>query len=72
MILTSSRYAIRRKKTFAVRKVIREFPAYFVHRGEAPQPFHRPFSIIFGVGEHSRSLRKHLGSIGGLEDFVYM
>ncbi|KAD2806201.1 hypothetical protein E3N88_39578 [Mikania micrantha] len=72
MILTSSRYAMRRNITFAVREGFRGFPAYFVDRGNAPQPFEGPFSIIFGEGEHSRSLRKHLGSIGELEDLVYM
>ncbi|KAD4180421.1 hypothetical protein E3N88_29012 [Mikania micrantha] len=70
--MTSSRYAMRRNTTFAVREGFRGFSACFVYRGNAPQPFHGPFSTIFGVGEHSRSLRKHLGSIGGLEDLVYM
>ncbi|KAD0260894.1 hypothetical protein E3N88_44549 [Mikania micrantha] len=55
IIMTSSRYAMRKKFTFAVREGFRGFPAYFVFRGEL-----------------SRSLRRHLGSIGGLEDLVYM
>ncbi|KAD7477285.1 hypothetical protein E3N88_00421 [Mikania micrantha] len=70
--MTSSRYVMRRNTDFAVREGFWGFPACFVYRGDAPQPFERSFSIIFGVGEHSRSLRKHLGSIGGLEDLVYM
>ncbi|KAD3640067.1 hypothetical protein E3N88_29290 [Mikania micrantha] len=70
--MTSSRYAMRKKFTFAVREGFRGFPACFVHRGDAPQPFHLSLSTIFGEGELSRSLRRHLGSIGGLEDFVYM
>ncbi|KAD3337615.1 hypothetical protein E3N88_19427 [Mikania micrantha] len=70
--MTSSRYAMRKKFTFAIREVFRGFPACFVHRGDAPQPFQLSFSTIFEAGELSRSLRRHLGSIGGLEDLVYM
>ncbi|KAD4983221.1 hypothetical protein E3N88_10797 [Mikania micrantha] len=70
--MTSSRYAMRKKFTFAVREGFRGFPACFVHRGDAPQPFQLSFSTIFEAGELSRSLRRHLGSIGGLEDLVYM
>ncbi|KAD3068410.1 hypothetical protein E3N88_36290 [Mikania micrantha] len=70
--MTSSRYAMRKKFTFAIREGFRGFPACFVHRGDAPQPFQLSFSTIFEAGELSRSLRRHLGSIGGLEDFVYM
>ncbi|KAD4386334.1 hypothetical protein E3N88_26503 [Mikania micrantha] len=70
--MTSSRYAMRKKFTFAVREGFRGFPAYFVFRGDAPQPFQLSFSTIFEAGELSRSLRRHLGSIGGLEDLVYM
>ncbi|KAD4180101.1 hypothetical protein E3N88_28692 [Mikania micrantha] len=70
--MTSSRYAMRRNTSFAVREGFRGFPACFVRRGDAPQPFGTSFSTIFGEGEHSRSLRKHLGSIGGLEDLIYM
>ncbi|KAD3067847.1 hypothetical protein E3N88_35727 [Mikania micrantha] len=70
--MTSSRYAMRNKFTFAIREGFRGFPACFVHRGDAPQPFQLSFSTIFEAGELSRSLRRHLGSIGGLEDLVYM
>ncbi|KAD2804497.1 hypothetical protein E3N88_07698 [Mikania micrantha] len=70
--MTSSRYAMRKKFTFAIREGFRGFPACFVHRGDAPQPFQLSFSTIFEAGELSRSLRRHLGSIGGLEDLVYM
>ncbi|KAD6454308.1 hypothetical protein E3N88_09014 [Mikania micrantha] len=76
--MTSSRYAMRKKFTFALREGFRGFPACFVHRDTRcdfelfSAPFKRPFSTIFGGGEHSRSLRKHLGSIGELEDLVYM
>ncbi|KAD5803646.1 hypothetical protein E3N88_15006 [Mikania micrantha] len=72
MILTSSRYAVRRNKVFALREGFRGFPAYFVFRGDAPQPFQLSFSTIFEAGDLSRSLRRHLGSIGELEDLVYM
>ncbi|KAD2804501.1 hypothetical protein E3N88_37878 [Mikania micrantha] len=72
MILTSSRYAVRRNKVFAIREGFRGFPACFVHRGDAPQPFQLSFSTIFGAEKLSRSGRKHFGSIGGLEGLISM
>ncbi|KAD3336285.1 hypothetical protein E3N88_19539 [Mikania micrantha] len=76
--MTSSRYAMRKKFTFAIREVFRGFPACFVHRDTrcyfelVSAPFQGSFSTIFEAGELSRSLRRHLGSIRGLEDLVYM
>ncbi|KAD4584926.1 hypothetical protein E3N88_22527 [Mikania micrantha] len=76
--MTSSRYAMRKKFTFAVREGFRGFPACFVHRDTRcdfelfSAPFHSSFSTIFEAGELSRSLRKHLGSIGGLESLDFM
>ncbi|KAD3336372.1 hypothetical protein E3N88_31891 [Mikania micrantha] len=76
--MTSSRYSMRKKFTFAIREGFRGFPAYFVYRDTRYEfelvvaPFQLSFSTIFEAGELSRSLRRHLGSIGGLEDFVYM
>ncbi|KAD3067810.1 hypothetical protein E3N88_35690 [Mikania micrantha] len=78
MILMSSRYAMRRNSASAIREGFRGFPAYFVYRDTRYEfelvvaPFQLSFSTIFEAGELSRSLRRHLGSIGELEDLVYM
>ncbi|KAD5803077.1 hypothetical protein E3N88_14437 [Mikania micrantha] len=81
--MTSSQYAMRKKFTFAIREGFRGFPACFVHRDTRcdfelfsaetlTSRFIHHHSTIFEAGELSRSLRKHLGSIGGLESLDFM
>ncbi|KAD2210642.1 hypothetical protein E3N88_41636 [Mikania micrantha] len=61
-------YAKRKNKTFTVREGFRDLPAYFVCSGDAPKPFGSSFSTIL----KQESIPGALGSIGGLEDLVYM